>query len=178
MQNIVSAISSGDKNSFKEFFEDYFPILCTFSFKYIKDEEQCKDIAQEALLMYWEKRADFDAIYKVKSFLYMVARNRCLNIIKRVQVGENYLHEVKDELELFFEENIIEQETFLLVRNAVDKLPPQMRAVISYAMEGLKKPQIAAKMGIAEGTVHSLKKSAYRKLREQLQDHFYLLLLY
>ncbi|SIN65618.1 RNA polymerase sigma factor [Chitinophaga niabensis] len=178
MQNIVLAIGNGDKHSFKEFFEDYFPILCAFSFKYIKDEEQCKDIAQEALLTYWEKRADFDSIYKVKSFVYMVARNRCLNIIKRMQVGASYLQEAKNELEFFFEENIIEQETFLMVRKAIEALPPQMRTVISYSMEGLKKPQIAAEMGIAEGTVHSLKKTAYKKLREQLQGHFYLLLLY
>ena len=51
-----------------------------------------------------------------------------------------------------------------------------MRTIIHYAMDGLKNPQIALEMGIAEGTVHSLKKTAYRKLREQLQEHFYLLL--
>ena len=79
MRNIVTDIRGGDKDSFKEFFEDYYPILCVFSSKYVKNEEQCKDIAQETLLSYWEKRADFEDIYKVKGFLYMVARNRCLN---------------------------------------------------------------------------------------------------
>lgn len=66
MRNIVADIREGDKNSFKEFFGDYYPILCVFASKYVKNEEQCKDIAQETLLSYWEKRADFEDIYKVK----------------------------------------------------------------------------------------------------------------
>lgn len=45
MRNIVADIREGDKNSFKEFFGDYYPILCVFASKYVKNEEQCKDIA-------------------------------------------------------------------------------------------------------------------------------------
>ena len=37
--------------------------------------------------------------------------------------------------------------------------------------------EIAQTLGISEGTVHSLKKTAYRKLRASLREHFALLLL-
>ena len=177
MQDIVADIKKGNRDSFKEFFEDYYPILCVFASKYVKDEELCKDIAQETLLGYWEKRADFEDIYKVKGFLYMVARNRCLNHLKREQVNQAYLDEARLESEEYFREEVIEQDTYRLVQEAIDSLPLQMRTIIKYAMEGLKNPQIAVEMGIAEGTVHSLKKTAYRKLREQLKEHFYLFLL-
>ena len=50
MRDIVAEIRSGDKSSFKELFEDYYPILCVFASKYVKDDELCKDIAQETLL--------------------------------------------------------------------------------------------------------------------------------
>ena len=53
MQDIVADIKKGNRDSFKEFFEDYYPILCVFASKYVKDEELCKDIAQETLLGYW-----------------------------------------------------------------------------------------------------------------------------
>lgn len=178
MKDIVSSIINGDKNSFKELFEDYYPVLCSFSLKFIDDEEQCKDIAQEALLLYWERRADFDALYKVKSFLYTVTRNRCLNVLRRNKVDAKYINEVSYESDIFMDNNIIEQEAYLLVRKAVESLPPQMRAVIEYSIEGLKRSQIALEMGIAEGTVHSLKKTAYRKLQQQLQDHFYMILFF
>ena len=163
MRNIVTDIRGGDKDSFKEFFEDYYPILCVFSSKYVKNEEQCKDIAQETLLSYWEKRADFEDIYKVKGFLYMVARNRCLNYLKREQVNQAYVDEANRESEEYFQEEVIEQETYMLVRKAIEGLPPQMRTIIKYAMEGLKNPQIASEMGIAEGTVHALKTGTVKR---------------
>ncbi|MEG2341111.1 MAG: RNA polymerase sigma-70 factor [Odoribacter sp.] len=173
---IVENIRQGDRAAFRELFEDYYPILCVFAMKYIRDEEQCKDIAQEVLLTYWQNRLDFEDIFKVKGYLYTVARNRCLNIIKREQVDGLYVKEALLEPEYYFEDEVIRQETYLLVRKAVEALPTQMRRIIELAMQGKKNSEIAAEMAIAEGTVHSLKKTAYQKLRSQLQDHFYLLL--
>ena len=176
MKSIVEAIRQGDQAAFRELFEDYYPILCVFAMKYLCDEEQCKDVAQDTLLSYWEKREDFEDIYKVKDYLYKVAHNHCMNILKRLKIGEQYLQEEFSEVEESFEKEMIRQETWLLVRKAVRTLPAQMRRVIELTMEGNKNAEIALELGIAEGTVHDLKKTAYKKLREQLTDHFYLLL--
>ena len=176
--NIVEDIRNGNKAAFRELFEDYYPILCVFAMKYVRDEEQCKDIAQETLLAYWQNRQDFEDIFKVKGYLYMVARNRCLNMLKRGQVNENYVKEASQQPGYYFEDEIVRQETYLLVRKAVESLPSQMRRIIEEAMQGKKNAEIALELHIAEGTVHALKKTAYRKLREQLQEHFYLLLFF
>ena len=79
---------------------------------------------------------------------------------------------------LFFIPAIIEQETFHMVRKAVEELPTQMRNIILYSMKGLKNHEIADKLQISEGTVHTLKKFAYRKLRESLKGINYTLLLF
>ena len=86
--------------------------------------------------------------------------------------------EAKLQSELVFENLVIEQETYLLVRKAVDTLPPRMRTIIYGMLDGKKNARIAEEMGIGEGTVKALKQTAYRKLREQLKEHFYLLLLF
>ena len=176
MDSIIESIRQGDKTAFRELFEDYYPILCVFAMKYIRDEEQCKDIAQETLLTYWQNRQDFEDIYKVKGYLYMVARNRCLNVIRREHVDEHYVQEALLESDGYFENEMIRQETYLMVRKAVDALPSQMRRIIELAMQGKKNAEIAGELAIAEGTVHTLKKTAYKKLRDQLKEHFYLLL--
>lgn len=178
MNNIVEDIKRGDRAAFRELYEDYYPILCVFAMKYIRDEEQCKDIAQETLFTYWQNRGDFEDIFRVKGYLYRVARNRCLNLIKRGQVDEHYVREAMNEPEDYFENEMIRQETYLLVRKAVEALPAQMRRIIELAMQGKKNAEIAAELSIAEGTVHTLKKTAYKKLRDQLQEHFYLLLFW
>ena len=76
------------------------------------------------------------------------------------------------------EAEIIEQETFRIVRKAVEELPTQMRNIILYSMKGLKNNEIADKLQISEGTVHKLKKIAYRKLRESLKGINYILCLF
>ena len=178
MNGLIEDIKQGDRAAFRELFEDYYPILCVFAMKYIRDEEQCKDVAQETLLTYWQNRADFEDIFKVKGYLYRVARNRCLNMIRREQVDEHFVKEALTESEAYFENEVIRQETYLLVRKAVGALPVQMRKIIELAMQGKKNAEIAAELSISEGTVHTLKKTAYKKLRDRLQVHFYLLLFW
>ena len=97
-QNIVSDIKRGSLPAFKEFFDDYYIMLCVFAARYLKDDEQCKDVAQEALAGYWERREDFDDIYKVKGYLYTVTRNSCLNILRHAKVSQDYQKNYEDEL--------------------------------------------------------------------------------
>lgn len=177
IENIIADIRRGNKNAFKKLFDDYYPILCVFSSHYIEDKEVCKDIAQDALLAYWERKKDFNDILKVKSFLYTVTRNKCLNHLKHEQL-EIPVFSGQEEFDNGFEAAIIEQETFRIVRKAVEELPTQMRNIILYSMKGLKKHEIANKLQISEGTVHTLKKIAYRKLRKTLKDINYTLLLF
>lgn len=177
MSNIARDIRDGNVAAFKELFEDYYPVLCVFASKYLSDGEACKDVAQETLVSYWEHRAEFDDIHQVRGYLYTVARNRCLNQLKREAVNAEAVETIRRESDEAFEENYLEQETYRLVREAVDALPPQMRSVIRLSMEGMTNPEIARRMGVTEGTVHATKKAAYRKLRDALKEHFYLLLL-
>ena len=177
MRDIVADIKLGDLNAFKELFDDYYIMLCVFAARYLKDDEQCKDVAQEVLSGYWERRENFDDIYKVKGYLYTATRNQCLNILRHEKVNQSYLKDYREEDEGAFEDHVIEQETYLLVHKAVEELPPQMRKIIQYSLDGLTNPQIAQEMNIGEGSVKSLKQTAYRKLRERLKGHFYVLLL-
>ena len=69
------------------------------------------------------------------------------------------------------------QETFLLVRKAIATLPPQMQRIVKLYMAGKHNQEIAEILQISEGTVHSLKKTAYKKLRAILKEEFFLLII-
>jgi RNA polymerase sigma-70 factor (ECF subfamily) len=166
-EDLIAGIRQDNIRSFRLLFDDYYPILCLFSSKFIHNRETCKDVAQETLLSYWERRSDFFSSAEVKGFLYTVAHNKCLNLLRHVHVGIDDSNH--DASEVDFEAAMIEQETYLMVRRAVDNLPTQMRRIILYSMEGLANKEIALKLEITEGTVHTLKKHAYRKLREHLK---------
>lgn len=176
---LVDQIKKGDKEAFKELFNDYFPILCNFAERFSLEQALCEDVAQEALLKYWESKENFDNIYKVKGFLYTVTKNMSLNIVKR-ESRSSELEEGREAIpnsEAEIDNIIIENEVMLLVRKAVSSLPTRMREVIELSMKGARNSDIAEALGIAEGTVHSVKKQAYRKLRTLLRDNFYYMLL-
>lgn len=176
--NILTDIKKGDKKAFKDFFEDFYPILCVFAEKYLKSPDQSKDVAQEALLKFWEKKSEFSDIKGVKGFLYVVVKNSCMNMLKRSKKSEDIAPLKELESESFLKKNIINQETFAQVRNAVDSLPKRMKEIIELSMRGVKNPEIATQLGISVNSVHTSKKSAYRKLREILKDKYYLLLFF
>lgn len=175
-QNIIIDIKQGNKDSFKEFFDDFFPILCSFANKFLKNQDRSKDAAQEAFVKFWEKRAEFDDMQGAKSFLYVVVKNKSINILKKSKNNVNLSSLKELSSEPFFKKNIIDLETFRLVRNAVNKLPDRQKEIIELSMKGLKNPEIASQLEISPHTVHTAKKNAYRKLRETLKDKYYLLL--
>jgi len=175
-KNIISDIRNGNKESFKEFFDDFYPILSSFANKFLKTPDQSKDAAQEALVKFWEKREEFDDIQGAKRFLYVIVKNNCINILKKSKKNVDLSTLKELESESFFKKTIISQETFRVVRNAISRLPNRQKEIIELSMLGLKNPEIATQLEISPHTVHTAKKNAYRKLRDILKDRYYLLL--
>ena len=70
---------------------------------------------------------------------------------------------------------MIEEETYRIMLEEIDRLPHQMREIMLRALEGMPNKDIADDMNISPETVHSLKKIAYKKLRESMKDEYYLM---
>lgn len=169
---IILKIQLGNRKAFREFFNGYYPVLCSFALKYLHDRPSGEDVAQDVLLKYWENREQYSSLEEVKGFLYAAVRNRCINILKREQVGERYARFVQQNEPEWFEEEVLEHEVLLLLQQAIGTLPKQMKRIIEYSLSGKRNAEIAREMNIAEGTLHKLKKIAYQKLREVLKDRF------
>ncbi|WP_163716011.1 RNA polymerase sigma-70 factor [Mangrovibacterium lignilyticum] len=170
----IERLQAGDEKAFRVLFDQFFASLCLFAKKYVIDADASEDLVQDAFLKYWDKRSDFENLYKVKSYLYLVVRNSCLNYIrdnnKKLSGAENLEIESND----FFIESLMEEEAYRIFYNAVESLPQQMRTVIYCSLEGLKNAEIAEKMALSEHAIHAYKKKAYKKLKESLKDHYYL----
>ena len=69
------------------------------------------------------------------------------------------------------------QETLRLLSFAISQLPPQTREIIQLGLEGNNNTEIADLLHISVNTVKSMKKSAYRRLREILGKEYTLLIL-
>ena len=86
MNIAIEQIQHGNEQAFKSLFDEYYQGLCVFASAYLKDDDLSADVVQEAFVKFWNRRRDFDHIVKIKSFLYTIVRNDCLNIVQRQKV--------------------------------------------------------------------------------------------
>lgn len=170
------ALSLNEKE-FHNIYDRYYVPLCMFARRYVEDNELSTDIVQETFATLWQKRNEFSYLHQIKGFLYTSVRNRALKELEHARVvGEYNDKMLKKSSEEFFHDRIVEEETYRILNEAIDKLPPQMKTIMKLSLNGKKNPEIAENMNISEETVHTLKKLSYKKLRVSLKDYYYLLL--
>ena len=169
-QAIIKKLNSGDKKAFKVVFDNYYNALCAFTYKYIPDLSESEDIVQEVFVAFWERKKDFDHINTIKAFLFTSTRNSCLNNLKHKLVKQKHEAALIYDLESeqFFTNHVIEEETFILLYQEINSLPPSAQKIMLLAMKGLKNREIAEKLSISENTVKTQKKIAYAKIKEKI----------
>ena len=166
-----------DQSGFHDIFNKYYVPLCVFANRYVDDSDLAADIVQDIFAKLWQIRDDFFYLHQVKGFLYSAVRNKALNELEHSKVVDEYVKlQVNKSSDSFYHDAIIEEETYRILLEAVEKLPPQMRAIINLALQGKKNAVIAEELHTSKETVHTLKKVSYKKLRILLKEHYYLLL--
>ena len=167
-----------DEQEFHNIFKEYYAALCSFAFQYMEDADMSADIVQDVFAKLWQMRDDFFYLHQVKAFLYTAVRNHALNELEHSKVAHEYEQKIiAKKADAFFRDAIVEEETFRILSEAIEKLPTQMRAIMQLALEGKKNAEIAERLNVSPETVHTLKKVAYKKLRAFLTDYYYCLLL-
>lgn len=168
-----------NEQGFHDIFNKYYVSLCSFASHYTEDHNISADIVQDSFTKLWQIRDDFFYLHQVKSFLYTSVRNKALNELEHSKVVYEYAQKIIDKkTDAFFHDAVIEEETYRILTEAIDKLPDQMRAIMLLALEGKKNAEIAETLHVSAETVHTLKKIAYKKLRSYLKDYYYYYLLF
>lgn len=155
-----------------------------FAAKILRDRETAEEIVDDCFLKAWNARQRFRSLADIRTFLYVVARNACLDHIKspRSRVPERF-----DELAygVASNENLEAQlmytELLSSVYQEVTKLPEKQRQVfqLSY-FDGLSTQEIAERLGISQNAVFINKHEATKTIRRVFKGKdilFYLLLL-
>ena len=80
--NIIAAFKEKDAKAFAYIFKLHRKALVYFAEKILGIREEAEDIVADSFMKLWEKHADFETLAQIKSFLYVVTRNSCLNFLK------------------------------------------------------------------------------------------------
>lgn len=162
---------------FESCFRKLYPALCVFAFRFLKDYRQAEDIVQDAFLALWDRYSFFDQAHKAKAFLYVTVRNKAMNILNHAKIEDGYNTEEVTEHPVSdsdFELAMIHNETNRLLYQAISSLSAQTKKVILLSMEDKTNKEIANELNVSIETVKTIKKRAYKILREKLSDNYLL----
>jgi RNA polymerase sigma-70 factor (ECF subfamily) len=157
-------LKDGNPEAFREVFRLLYPRLKGYCRLFITNKNEVEDIIQECFLVLWEHRNSIDIYKRVESFLFVTARNRCLNYLKskslkaeRLQIEEINFSELQYLYQLDFEgreEKSMEEMLIESFQQAVDELPSKMKTVfIRCKLKGEKQKTVAEELGISQKMV-------------------------
>lgn len=182
MQNeenlIICKLREGDHNAFEYVFKSYYRLITLFANRFVNDISVAQEIAGEIFTVLWEKREQVDVYISIKSYLFKMTQNRCLNYLKHKQIENLYISYLQKQDLLTnqsadFENAFYNKEIAAQIKSAVNNLPPQCRAVfIMSRYDHLKYREIAQKLSISEKTVERHMSLAFEKLRHLLRFNF------
>lgn len=166
----VEASLNGDQSAFGTLVDRYEKQLYSVAYRITGSPEDAMDATQAAFLKAYEKLETFDFTYRFFSWIYRIAMNEALNLVRqRRQVTD--LDARTPDSGLGPEQKVSGKETGRLIEEAMWGLNPDHRAIVVLRhMEGLSYDEIGEVLGIPAKTVKSRLFSARRELRTALFD--------
>jgi RNA polymerase sigma-70 factor (ECF subfamily) len=164
---LVAASRGGNREAYAELVRRYSKRVFAVCYGFVRGVEDAEDLAQEALLKGYRKIARLGDGAKFGSWISRIARNTCLDHLRRRPRREIALVDLPERPDPRSE---LKPEHIDL-REAIGRLPEEYRVpLLSYYFNGRNTNHIAEALGISRATVHTRLSRARRELRRLLKD--------
>ena len=167
------------QKTFEFFFKEYYTHFLSFAIRFGLEKEDAKDILSEIFITFWQKRENFLSLTAAKAFFYRSISNACLDFIKHEDVKKRYTETQLKEIqcEEFIHENVIREEVAFIVRQKINKLIPREQEIIILSLQEHSIQEIADLLNLSMATVKTHKMNAYARLRSELEELRFLLII-
>jgi RNA polymerase sigma-70 factor (family 1) len=176
-QHIIAGFQQGSKDAFAEVYNAHYSRLYAFIKKLVDDKEEARDIAAETFVKLWKLHANFNTAENIKAFLYITARNACMDFLryrKRQITNKQEFGYVQLQQEGMISTSNDEIKTLVLkqIHSEIENLPAQCKRIFKMAwLEGKKNAEIASVMDLTEQTIRNQKARAVKILRLALANY-------
>ncbi len=158
-----------EEHIFSSIFKDNSKTVFNYIYYKFGNEEKANDAVQEAFVKLWENCAKV-APEKARSYLYTVANNLYLNVIKAEKVRLKYADQHSNSINQESPEYVLEEKQFQKkLDDALDALPENQRTTfLLNRIDGKKYSEIAEMEGVSVKAIEKRMHLALKTLREQI----------
>ncbi len=172
-QELLLRLKNGDMLAFDRIYRHYSHKLYSFVFKILKNEAEAEDIVQEVFVKIWESRDRLEDHKLLNSFVFTIAYNHSIDLIRKRINNSKYLEHLKNSSVFQNNATTISEVEYNDLNEQVEKLisnlPARQKQVYQLHREkGLTYPEIAEQLGISKNTVENHMVKALKYLRQNM----------
>jgi RNA polymerase sigma-70 factor (ECF subfamily) len=182
---LMLRVKRGDRAAFSELVEKYKQPVMNFIFRTLRDETEAEDLAQNVFLQIYKSRKRYKQTAKFSTWLFTIARNLCLNELRRrsrhpAESFEETRAEHEDQPRQQFEdksqitppEKLLHGELEQKILEVLAELPENQRsAILLCRQEELSYEEISEILGCSLSATKSLIHRGREMLKEKLKPY-------
>lgn len=155
---LLKLLKDGDMTAFDIIYKKYSRRLYGFVFRYVKQEADTEEIVQEVFIKIWKSHDKLNIYSSFESFLFTIAHNATVNLLKKRAIEHKYVEHVKSlqRIDETYEltDEIHYKELMHKFHGLLNELSPRQKEIFQLSREdGLSHKEIAGKLGISANTV-------------------------
>ncbi|MDR1761882.1 MAG: RNA polymerase sigma-70 factor [Bacteroidales bacterium] len=177
MESAISIrnLQLGNHKAYEELFKEFYAPLYKYAYSILRDADEAEDMVQKTFCKLYDKRSEIEIHTSIKSYLYRIVHNDCMNKIKqhsiRSEHNEHYAYE-KNTLSNNAESTVLMNELEQQIEIAMNNMPPRCREVFTMSRRHhLSYAEIAKNLNISTNTVETQIVKALKLLRIGLKEY-------
>ncbi|CAN5606804.1 RNA polymerase sigma-70 factor [soil metagenome] len=166
---------AGDRVCFERIYDCYRDRVYAYTFKITKSHELSEEVVQDVFIKIWNNRTKINPEFSFSSFIFRVAHNHTVNILKRLRYDKIAKENISKSVDSSVDDTdskLILNEYLGIMKKAIDELPPKRKNIFNLSrVEGISHDKIADKMGISKNTVKSQLVKATKAIKLYFLHH-------
>lgn len=187
-KRILELLKRDDERALDEIFHLYFNRLYHFSVEFVKNKEEAREIVQDAMMRFWQRRNYLKDDTGILSYLLIIVRNLSLNYLRQYKKHGKFIisgKDVENELSFNYEvladpvwNELLAKETTLIIERAISSLTEKCRKVFELSrFEEMSNIEISQQLNISVKTVEGHITEALKSIRIHLSKYMSILLI-
>jgi RNA polymerase sigma-70 factor, ECF subfamily len=180
-EQLVAEYIKGDEKALESLIQRYLTRVYQFAFKYVQNQDEAEDMAQEVFVKVWKNVKKFKPDFKFKTWVYTITKNSCLDFLKKKNRPLTFSELDTEENNFGFSDSLADKTPSVLeniqtrerIKNlafAVEELPPIYRDTVNLRYgDDLKFREIAVLLRESVDTIKTRHRRAIKSLKNIFQ---------
>jgi RNA polymerase sigma-70 factor, ECF subfamily len=169
--DLVERYLAGDMTAFDELMIRYERQVYRVCYRFVENRDDAMDLAQEVFIKAFEHLGTFRRESSLKTWLYRIAMNHCINHVKKHSQEFVEVNESTGSVRASVHAQLEDREQREQFRQLVKQLPPKQKAIVEMRInEQLSYEEIAKISGRSVSTIKASVFFALEKLRKLVKD--------